>query len=71
MAKALFGHVATDPRGTSRLVGENARLRARVSDLQVLVARLQDENDRLVAERAEAMTADALGSRDAQEMLPA
>ena len=69
MAKALFGHVGSDPRG-ARVGLENARLRARVADLEALVARLQDENDRLVAERAEALTADALAEAS-QEMLPA
>lgn len=61
MAKALFGHVASDPRST-RVQYENAQLRRRVADLEALVLRLQDENDRLVADRAEAMTADALAS---------
>lgn len=71
MAKALFGHVATDQRGVARLNQENARLRARVSDLQSLVARLQDENDRLVAERAEALTADALATGELRDLLDA
>ena len=70
MAKALFGHVVSDPRGAARVGLENARLRARVADLEALVTRLQDENDRLVAERAEALTADALAEAS-QEMLPA
>ncbi|MFC6153436.1 hypothetical protein [Nocardioides yefusunii] len=59
MAKALFGHVASDPRST-RVQYENALLRRRVADLEALVARLMDENDRLVAGRAEELTADAL-----------
>lgn len=46
MAKALLGHVASG-RVPAHYVSENARLRARVSDLELLVARLQDENARL------------------------
>ncbi len=46
MAKALLGHVATG-RVPAQYVSENARLRARVTDLELLVARLQQENDRL------------------------
>jgi len=46
MAKALLGHrVYRD----DRLVLENARLRSRVRDLEILVERLQRESDRLQA----------------------
>ncbi len=47
MAKALFGHVGagTDPR----LLDEVRRLRARVTDLEAELARLQAAHDGLVA----------------------
>ncbi len=51
MAKALTGYLTTqapDPH----LRGDNARLRARVAELEQLVLRLSEENDRLVAVRA-------------------
>lgn len=61
MAKALFGHLHTDPRGAHRLVSENARLRARVADLEALVSRLQVENDRLTdLQAASLLDGDAL-----------
>ena len=53
MAKALIGYMNSDPRTSARLVAENARLRARVSELESLVLRLSQENDALVATRAE------------------
>lgn len=66
MAKALFGHLQTDPRA-GRLVTDNARLRARVADLEALVLRLKDENDRLTAvQAASLLDEDALS-----EMQPA
>ena len=47
MAKALFGHVGN---GTDlRLVDEVRRLRARVSDLEHELVRLQSAHDDLVA----------------------
>ena len=46
MAKALLGHLPSDTHGVHRLTSENARLRRRVSDLESLVLRLQQENDR-------------------------
>ena len=52
MAKALIGHLNSDPRSTARLSAENHHLRARVAELQSLVARLQQENDRLTAAQA-------------------
>lgn len=52
MAKALIGHLELDQRIPQRLAADNARLRARVDDLERLVVRLQEENDLLVAERA-------------------
>lgn len=51
MAKALIGYRSSDLRDP-RLAAENARLRARVADLEALVLRLTEENDRLVAARA-------------------
>ena len=46
MAKALFGHVGgPDPR----VVSEMRRLQQRVRDLEIELARLQDENDVLSA----------------------
>lgn len=51
MAKALIGFVNTD-RHDPRLISENARLRARVADLEAVVLRLAEENDQLVASRA-------------------
>jgi cell division protein FtsB len=69
MAKALLGHVHSDPRTSAVLVSENARLRRRVTDLEDLVVALSADNDRLVAERAERL----LGREDEtiQEMQPA
>jgi hypothetical protein len=46
MAKALFGHVGgPDPR----MLSEMRRLQQRVRDLEAELARLQEENDTLVA----------------------
>lgn len=70
MAKALIGHLDSDLR-TAQLAAENHRLRARVGELEALVLRLSEENDKLVAARA----ADLLDARTApslrQEMQPA
>ena len=70
MAKALIGYLNSDLRTPTRLVADNARLRARVGELEALVLRLSEENDKLVAARAadllEIETASAL-----QEMQPA
>ena len=47
MAKALFGHVGN---GTDlRLVDEVRRLRARVTDLETSLGRLQSAHDELLA----------------------
>lgn len=48
MAKALIGHLNSDLRDP-RLAAENARLRARVAELENLVLRLSEENDKLLA----------------------
>ena len=66
MAKALIGHVNSDLRDP-RLAIENARLRTRVRELENLVLRLSEENDRLVAARA----AELLDNAPLQEMQPA
>lgn len=66
MAKALLGYVHSDVRD-ARLAGENARLRQRVAELEALVLRLSEENDRLVASRA----AELLDTAPSLEMQPA
>ncbi len=69
MAKALIGYLNSDLR-TPTLAAENARLRQRVGELEALVLRLSEENDKLVAARA----ADLLDIETAaalQEMQPA
>jgi hypothetical protein len=67
MAKALIGYMNSDLRD-SRGTAENTRLRARVTELEALVVRLSEENDRLVAARAEELLVD---SARMQEMQPA
>lgn len=52
MAKALIGYLDSDLRVPTRLDVDNARLRARINDLEQLVLRLQDENDKLGAAHA-------------------
>ena len=52
MAKALIGYMHSDTRTPARLASENARLRARVSELEVLILRLAQENDALAAAAA-------------------
>lgn len=52
MAKALIGYLNSDLRVPARLEVDNARLRARVRDLEELVLRLQGENDQLAAAHA-------------------
>jgi hypothetical protein len=68
MAKALIGYMNSDLRDP-RLASENARLRARVTELEALVARLSEENDKLVAARAEELL--VRPARRMQEMQPA
>ena len=59
MAKALIGHLNSDLRDP-RLAVENARLRNRVAELESLVLRLSEENDKLMSARAaEILTVDA------------
>ena len=52
MAKALIGHLQQDRGLPSRLAAENSRLRVRVSELESLVTRLTEENDRLAVAQA-------------------
>ncbi len=55
MAKALIGYLDSDLRTPGRLTAENARLRARVAELETLVLRLQEDNDKLTAAQAAAL----------------
>jgi hypothetical protein len=51
MAKALYGHVGSAP--DQRLLDEVTLLRTKVRTLEIEVARLRAENDRLAAAQAE------------------
>ena len=63
MAKALTGYLGTDVRDP-RLALDNARLRARVAELEDLVLRLSEENDRLLdARAAQLLEHDVAGAR--------
>ncbi len=56
MAKALLGYsIGTDSREVTRLASENSVLRRRVTDLQDMVQRLQQENDALAAVASESV----------------
>lgn len=60
MAKALLGHMSSDlhhpaRQQAARLATENARLRERITDLEALVLRLQDENEQLTSAQAAAL----------------
>jgi len=68
MAKALIGYMNSDLRTPARLVAENDRLRTRVGELETLVRRLSEENDRLAATQAAMLD---LESASMQEMQPA
>jgi len=68
MAKALIGYMNSDLRDP-RLTAENTRLRARVGELEALVVRLSEENDKLVAARAAELLVDTAPRM--QEMQPA
>lgn len=67
MAKALIGFMDSDLRDPL-LSADNSRLRARVRELEALVLRLCEENDRLVASHAELIE---LQVAPLQEMQPA
>ena len=72
MAKALMGYRSSDLLDP-RLSADNARLRARVGELEALVLRLCTENDRLTAQLAEHLADQGLREEmaDLQEMQPA
>ena len=60
MAKALIGYMSSDLRNNARmalekLVADNRALRARITELEDLVVRLQDENDTLTSAQAAAL----------------
>ena len=60
MAKALIGHLQQDRGLPARLAAENRQLRVRVGELEALVTRLVEENDRLaVASAAAALDLDS------------
>jgi hypothetical protein len=65
MAKALIGYMHSDLRTPHHLIAENARLRARVKELEELVLQLKSENDTLVATHTELL------ETSIQEMQPA
>ncbi len=69
MAKALIGYMNSDLRTPALLVAENARLRARVGELETLLLRLSEENDELASARTVALL--DLESAAMQEMQPA
>lgn len=68
MAKALLGTFQNDQRTAAHLLSENTRLRVRVRDLEELIARLQDENDRLAQAAAVALL--DLQPEELKEMQP-
>ena len=70
MAKALIGYLDSDLRARQPLAVDNARLRARVADLEALVVRLAEENDRLVAAQADDLLHRSMDEA-LQEMQPA
>jgi hypothetical protein len=49
MAKALIGFMSSGPQITAQLVEDNRRLRERLSDLEALILRLEEENEALRA----------------------
>ncbi|MBO0845076.1 MAG: hypothetical protein J2P22_06635 [Nocardioides sp.] len=52
MAKALIGHLQQDRGLPLRIAAENHQLRVRIAELETLVTRLMEENDRLAVEQA-------------------
>ncbi len=68
MAKALIGYMNSDLRDP-RLAADNSRLRARVAELEAVVLRLSEENDKLVAAQAAELL--ALDARLDSELQPA
>ena len=73
MAKALIGYLDSDLRTPTRHSVDNSRLRHRVAELESLVLRLQEENDRLTAAHSAALIELETASLNAsmQEMQPA
>ena len=55
MAKALIGYLHSDLRTPHHLTAENARLRARVQELEQLVLTLKAENDSLAQAHADVL----------------
>lgn len=60
MAKALLGHMSSDlhhpaRQAAARLAADNRRLRERITDLEALVLRLQEENEQLTSTQAAAL----------------
>ncbi len=68
MAKALLGTFHSDQRTAAHLLSENTRLRMRVRDLEDLVTRLQNENDKMAQAAAVAIL--ELESDELKEMQP-
>ena len=68
MAKALIGYLNSDLRNPA-LLAENSRLRGRVGELEDLVLRLSEENDRLAEAHAAVLL--ELETSHLQEMQPA
>jgi len=52
MAKALIGHLQQDRGLPARIQAENHQLRVRIAELETLVTRLMEENDRLAVVQA-------------------
>ena len=72
MAKALIGYMNSDLRTPARLVAENDRLRARVGELEALVLRLTEENDKLAAQAARLLDIESASMPETMpEMQPA
>jgi hypothetical protein len=73
MAKALIGYMDSDLRTPAHLIADNARLRARIGELENLVLRLKEENDVLLATQAAALLDldDPVISGQVQDLQPA
>ncbi len=52
MATALIGHLQQDRGLPVRIQAENHQLRVRIAELETLVTRLMEENDRLAVAQA-------------------
>jgi len=71
MAKALIGHLQQDRGLPARLAAENRQLRIRIGELEALVTRLMEENDRLAVASAAAALDSAHLDSEHLEMQPA